>query len=318
MNQGNRNLKVLVADDDEGVRMFLKMVISAWGYHVIEAHDGQEAWRAMDFLAVPDIALLDWDMPEIDGIQLCRQVRAKKKEQTYIYLIVITGKGAAQDVVEALNAGADDYLQKPLDTNQLKSRLEVGARVAGYERGLREENRQLSTRMDELTWKMQWLLKLNQTLLTLTPDYAYNVAHLLGACCPMLNHASVIYYVSHSDVLHPVGHWNVPDNDPRDIPLAGSLCARAVRSGGKGNADVVVDVGDSGFRGSDPRVNAYAIQAHVALPVFSQGVRVGCLSTFYSRSNSVEKDDLQTLQFLATALGVEEDRHRAAASGAGR
>jgi two-component system cell cycle response regulator len=120
--------RILIADDSGVVRAVLKHCLDRWGYEVVVAQDGDEAWRVLDGPDAPSIALLDWMMPGRDGLEVCRLVRAANR-QPYTYIILLTGKDDQQDIVRGLTAGADDYLKKPFDNAELEARLGTARRI---------------------------------------------------------------------------------------------------------------------------------------------------------------------------------------------
>jgi len=121
-------MKILIADDDASFRNFLKEILGKWGYEVIAAGNGYEAWSALMKKDAPRLAILDWLMPEIDGLEICRKVR-KEIHGPYTYLIILTSQQREEDLIKGMEAGADDYLTKPLKTHELKVRLDAGKRV---------------------------------------------------------------------------------------------------------------------------------------------------------------------------------------------
>ena len=121
-------MKILIADDSEMTRMILEGRLKQWGYEVINACDGQEAWGILQKKGRPRIALIDWMMPRLNGIELLKKIRQYIKEP-YIYTILLTAKKGKDNLVEAMNAGADDFISKPFDPNILKVRLRAGARI---------------------------------------------------------------------------------------------------------------------------------------------------------------------------------------------
>lgn len=143
------SMKILVADDDRIIRDLLSRSFTDWGYEVQQAQDGEEAWRMLGAEEAARLLVLDWQMPELDGLSLCRRLRAAS-DLPYVYVIMLTGKGNRADVVEALDSGADDYLLKPFQSDELKSRVAVGARVVAYEEILARKNRELQQRLNEL------------------------------------------------------------------------------------------------------------------------------------------------------------------------
>ena len=134
--------RVLVADDDVIARRFLESALGRSGYEVTVVSSGDEAWQVLSGQDVPPIAVLDWMMPGLTGIELCRKVRAANLPVTP-YLIVLTSRGESGDVVEALQAGADDHIAKPFEIAELRARLAVGVRIVTLQRQLTERVRSL-------------------------------------------------------------------------------------------------------------------------------------------------------------------------------
>lgn len=133
---------VLVADDSSASRFLLQSLLSDWGYPVVTASDGFEAWRILGSEQAPKLALIDWMMPGMDGIELCRRVR---QQSTFVYLVLVTSRNATDDLVEGLDAGADDFIAKPIQPAELRSRLAVGQRILNYQLQLADRNEQLNT-----------------------------------------------------------------------------------------------------------------------------------------------------------------------------
>jgi diguanylate cyclase (GGDEF)-like protein len=121
-------MKILIAEDDRITRRVLEMFLRKWGYDVVQASDGNEAWELLRADDAPRLALLDWVMPGRDGLELCREIR-KRKDPHYVYILLVTMKGRKQDILEGLEAGADDYIVKPFDPHELQARLRVGQRI---------------------------------------------------------------------------------------------------------------------------------------------------------------------------------------------
>jgi two-component system, cell cycle response regulator len=145
-------MKVLVAEDEPTSRRLLHTSLRRWGYEVVVAEDGNEAARILLSPDAPKMAVLDWLMPGVDGAQLCRNIRSSKPEP-YTYILLLTGKSSKIDVIEGLEAGADDYVCKPFDPRELKVRLRTGKRIIYLQDQLisaREALRDQATR-DQLT-----------------------------------------------------------------------------------------------------------------------------------------------------------------------
>lgn len=123
-------MKLLIAEDDVTSLMILKRILTRWGYDVTTADDGAKAWGEMQQPDPPPLVLLDWMMPEMDGLEVCRKIRGMERPEDHpFYIILLTGRTTKADIVAGLEAGADDYITKPFDTNELKARVAVGRRV---------------------------------------------------------------------------------------------------------------------------------------------------------------------------------------------
>jgi two-component system cell cycle response regulator len=147
-----RTDSVLVADDDAISRAMLESFLRKWHFSVTTAQDGLHAWRELQKESAPNLIILDWMMPGFSGVELCRRIRARKTPH-YPYILLLTSKGAKQDLVEGLDAGADDYLIKPFEANELRSRLQVGSRILRLQNDLlrKEEDLRFEVLHDRLT-----------------------------------------------------------------------------------------------------------------------------------------------------------------------
>lgn len=121
-------MKILIAEDDTFSRKILEKRLTAWGHEVISAEDGQAAFDIMMKDDAPKLAVLDWMMPGLDGTDVCIKIR-NKYTVAPPYLILLTAKTQKEDIIEGLEAGANDYVTKPFDANELKARINVGIRV---------------------------------------------------------------------------------------------------------------------------------------------------------------------------------------------
>ena len=144
----------MVADDDPVSREILSALLSKWRYHVLAAEDGFEAMELLRAQKQPVLAVLDWMMPGIEGVEICRRIREINKS---VYIILLTARSSKERIVEALDAGADDYLAKPFDKGELRARLNVGRRLLTLQASLaarvaeleatQQENRELKLRI---------------------------------------------------------------------------------------------------------------------------------------------------------------------------
>lgn len=121
-------MKILIAEDDTVSRRILESHLTRWGYDVVAARDGVEAWRMLQSEGSPRIAILDWIMPRMDGVEVCKMVR-KESPPPYTYIILLTTLSSGEDLINGMNAGADDYLTKPYNANELRVRLRAGRRI---------------------------------------------------------------------------------------------------------------------------------------------------------------------------------------------
>lgn len=136
----------LIADDDPMHRRLLEATLRGWGHQVLLAADGREAWELFLKNEQPLLALVDWSMPEMDGLELCqrfRTVRARDGRPRLIHAVLVTVRSERADVLRGLEAGADDYLTKPVDRQELFARLQVGIRLLGLQGRLAERVREL-------------------------------------------------------------------------------------------------------------------------------------------------------------------------------
>jgi phosphoserine phosphatase RsbU/P len=147
---------VLIAEDDPVSRRLLESTLRRWGYDLTVTTDGEEAWRLLRAADVSLLAVLDWMMPGLDGVEICRRVRSLRGP-TPPYLILLTAKTRRQDVVEGLEAGADDFIGKPFDRDELRARLNVGVRILGLQRRLAERVHDLEAAMSRVK-QLQGLL----------------------------------------------------------------------------------------------------------------------------------------------------------------
>lgn len=134
------NQQILIAEDDFTSRTMLQAVLTKWGYEVISAGDGDEAFAAFQQSNNLQLAVLDWEMPGLNGAELCRRLRGQDRKNP-LYLILLTSRDEPEDIAHGLEAGADDYIAKPYDNTELKARVDVGRRMISLQNEMRERER---------------------------------------------------------------------------------------------------------------------------------------------------------------------------------
>ena len=154
-------LRVLVVDDDPIQRRQLEVTLGRWGYEVRTAKDGREALRLMSEQGPIQIVVADWMMPEMDGIELCRRIRGNEGHP-YVYVVLVTSRDHRDDIVTGLDAGADDYLTKPIHHGELRARIRAGQRIVDLQSRLlaAQERLRVEATHDALTglWNRRAIL----------------------------------------------------------------------------------------------------------------------------------------------------------------
>jgi sigma-B regulation protein RsbU (phosphoserine phosphatase) len=141
--------RILIAEDHHVSRHLLERNLQNWGFEVVSATDGEAAVEILETPGAPSIAVLDWMMPKMDGVEVCRRVR-QQVNRPYIYLLLLTAKSQKEEIAAGLDAGADDYVVKPFDPSELRARLTVGQRVVALERALAKRVQDLQTALDDV------------------------------------------------------------------------------------------------------------------------------------------------------------------------
>lgn len=138
--------KVVIAEDDPVSREILSSLLTKWGFQVIATPDGQEAMEMLRAQSEPVLAILDWMMPGMEGPAICRRLREVSKS---VYILLLTARTGKDRIVEGLRAGADDYLAKPFDKDELRARLGVGARILDLQAALTARVTELEAALEE-------------------------------------------------------------------------------------------------------------------------------------------------------------------------
>jgi DNA-binding response OmpR family regulator len=142
-------MQVVVAEDDRVTGEILTRTLQRWAYQTKLVIDGAQAWECLRAASTPTLAILDWMMPQLDGPDVCRRVRSELPDAN-MYLLLVTARESPGDVVAGLDAGADDYIIKPFDPDELRARVAVGVRVLGLQQKLAERVAELQTALSNV------------------------------------------------------------------------------------------------------------------------------------------------------------------------
>lgn len=142
-------MRILIAEDDLTSRNILLAILKQFGYEVLAMENGREAWEALQRPDAPSLAILDWMMPKMKGPEVVRRVRGRPTDRPP-YIIILTAKGEKADIITGLEAGANDYLAKPFDPDELRARIEVGKRMVELQAALADKVKELQKALDEV------------------------------------------------------------------------------------------------------------------------------------------------------------------------
>lgn len=142
-------MKILIAEDDAFQRAALEDLLAEWRYDVVAVEDGPQAWTELQKPDAPTIALLDWQMPGLSGLDLCAKLRAQEPQRPR-HLILVTASSSAEDVRRGLEAGADDYVRKPFDEVELQARIRAGVRSVSLKQELAQRIQELETAKEKI------------------------------------------------------------------------------------------------------------------------------------------------------------------------
>ena len=142
-------MRILIAEDSLVARRLLEGTLRRWGHEVVATADGSKAWQAMQASGAPPLAIVDWVMPGMEGPELCRLVR-QTPEISSLYLILLTAKGTPEEIVIGLATGADDYLVKPFNPEELRARVEAGRRIVELQQSLADRIHELEAALSQV------------------------------------------------------------------------------------------------------------------------------------------------------------------------
>ena len=142
-------MDILIAEDACTSRRMLEKALTRWGYNVFSAKDGKEAWDILKGPDKPPVAILDWMMPEINGVEICSRLRESDRHLT-TYIILLTSRDNQDDIIEGLEAGADDYITKPFQYEELRARVRVGERIVSLQADLKQQVNELKEALSHI------------------------------------------------------------------------------------------------------------------------------------------------------------------------
>jgi DNA-binding response OmpR family regulator len=164
-------MRILIAEDDPVSRYVLEAMLKSWGYDLVVTADGAQAWDALKQEDAPQLAVLDWMMPGLDGVDVCRRVRTEFPDKP-VYILLLTAKGEKNSIVEGLEAGADDYVIKPFAREELRARVRVGARVIELQNSLSQRVNELQEALSQVK-QLQGILPICSHCKKVRDDHNY-------------------------------------------------------------------------------------------------------------------------------------------------
>lgn len=190
-------MDILIADDSATSRSVLKSITSKCGHEPIVVPDGLKAWDILKGDNAPRLAILDWMMPGLDGLELCRKVR-ESPSTFYTYIILVTGRNHVKDLVAGLEAGADDYIIKPFEIQELHAHLNAASRIINLQRELASLNESLEVKVDERTAEVHDLLRQKN-------EFVYRLGHdLKTPLTPLVALLPMIYQQTKDEKTHKI------------------------------------------------------------------------------------------------------------------
>jgi two-component system sensor histidine kinase/response regulator len=198
-------MKILIADDDPHSLKLLRLLLLKEGYEVVTANNGAEALAVLDSEDSPRLVVLDWMMPDIDGLTICKQIRAAETENEYRYIVLLTARSEREDLVTGMNAGADDYIVKPFHESELKVRLRAGKRILDLHKQLLERTQTVQDFVYAFSHDMRTpLIAINMTMSqaiegifgTLTEEYTNILRKSKRSIQELMNMADTLLMVA--------------------------------------------------------------------------------------------------------------------------
>ena len=303
-------MRVLIAEDDPVSRRVLFATLVKWGHEVLVAGDGLEAWAALQAEDAPPLAILDWMMPEMDGLEVCRRVR-RREAASPPYLILLTARSLKEDLVEGLEAGADDFLTKPFDRNELRVRLQVGARIVDLQRSLAERVRELEEAVEERRRAEEELREL-----TLTDDLTglynrrgfFTLAEHHFKTARRTNQNSLIIYAD-LDGLKQINDSFGHDEGSRAISQTADILRQTFRE-----SDIIARLGGDEFvilaADASDRIDRISGRLQEKLRAYSEQANRGYVLSLSLGSVGVKPDGGSTIEELVARADEAMYRHK--------
>jgi len=304
-------MKVLIAEDDMVSGLVLERTLQRWGYEVIKTKNGQEAWAR--FQAEPvSMVITDWMMPQMDGIELCRRIRELRLDH-YTYVILLSAKSQKIELVEGMNAGADDFMTKPFDSAELQVRLRAGERILELEHSLTERQKEIVTVNQELQRNVDRQRLINQLLRSLTSSLDFE-AVLKQAVIPLQalfgSSRATICLVDHeSQTLRLVAERCGPGVElmgPLTFPLEAATPSEVIAYNSTHLYPNLPEAINSDSRvGLRMLANGFNVKSLLSEPMIMQGMWFGDLALHQcDEERQWTDDDLQLLKTISQQISV--------------
>ena len=313
-------MKVLIAEDDMVSGLVLERTLQRWGYEVIKTKNGEEAWEK--FQAEPvSLVITDWMMPQMDGVELCRRIRQMSLEH-YTYVILLSAKSQKIELVEGMNAGADDFMTKPFDSAELQVRLRAGERLLDLEHSLTERQLEIEAANQELQRSVDRQRLVNQLLGSLTSSLDFEVV-LQEAVVPL----QALFSSSRA-------YMRLVDRETETLRLVAEKCAQgtspmgaisfpietsseteeAIYNSAQAIADLAQNLTTDTRLATRMLANGFKVEALLSEPLTMQGMWFGDLGLHQCYGTRVWKEDeirlLKTIAQQISVVAVNSALHR--------
>ncbi len=304
-------MKILIAEDDPVSCLVLERTLQRWGFQVITTKNGEEAWDYYQYDPVP-MVITDWMMPQMDGLELCRRIRSFKQEP-YTYLIVLTAKSQKSEMVEGMNAGADDFVTKPFDSPELYARIRAGERVLDLEVSLTEGQREARNVNSQLQKSIERQNLINQLLRALTASLDFDVV-MREAVAPLRqlfnsSRAFVRLIDAEKQLLRLIGEHCAPDVMPMgtvNFPIEKTHDVKdCLYNSRRASSHLLAELDRDLRVSSRIMTNGFGVQSLLCEPLMHQGIWFGDIGLHQCDRTRVWTDEeIQLLNTIAQQMSV--------------